>query len=102
MKGTDQIRAEIHPKDTDEKLPCRAVATLYRHCRETAVCQKPDGLRLDAVGNFISSTVLRAAHLELGGVDLDLAVEDDVLPLDRADVTQQVGVEREVGRRSEP
>ena len=40
----------------------------------------------------------RTAHLELGGVDLDLAVEDDVLPLDRADVPQQVGVEREIGR----
>ena len=35
---------------------------------------------------------------ELGGVDLDLAVEDDVLPLDRADMTQQVTVEREVRR----
>ena len=45
---------------------------------------------------------LRPAHLELGGVDLDLAVEDDVLPLDRADVTQQVGVEREVRRRGHP
>ena len=45
---------------------------------------------------------LRAAHLELGGVDLDLAVEHDVLPLDRADVTQQVGVEREVRRRGHP
>ena len=39
---------------------------------------------------------LRLAQLELGVVDLDLAVEDDVLPLDRADMTQQVGVEREV------
>ena len=41
---------------------------------------------------------LRAAHLEPAGVDLDLAVEDDVLPLDRADVAPQVGVEREVRR----
>ena len=32
--------------------------------------------------------LLRLAHLELGGVDLDLAVEDDVLPLDRADMTK--------------
>ena len=35
--------------------------------------------------------LLRLAQLELGGVDLDLAVEDDVLPPDRADKTQQVG-----------
>ena len=45
---------------------------------------------------FALKYTLRASHLELGGVDLDLAVEDDVLPLDRADMTQQVGVEREV------
>ena len=51
-----------------------------------------------AHGNLIQHSLLRAAHLELGGVDLDLAVEDDVLPLDRADVPQQVGVEREIGR----
>ena len=38
---------------------------------------------------------LRAAHLKIGGVDLDLAVEDDVLPLG-ADMAQQVGVQREV------
>ncbi len=47
---------------------------------------------------FVLKYTLRAAHLELGGVDLDLAVEDDVLPLDRADVPQQVGVEREIRR----
>ena len=45
---------------------------------------------------------LRAAHLELGGVDLDFAVEDDVLPLDQADMTQQVGIEREVRRGGNP
>ena len=49
-----------------------------------------------------SKYTLRAARLELGGVDLDLAVEDDVLPLDRADMSQQVGVEREVGRGGNP
>ena len=51
---------------------------------------------------FVLKYTLRAAHLELGGVDLDLAVEDDVLPLDRADMTQQVGVEREVRRGGNP
>ena len=51
---------------------------------------------------FVQKYTLRASHLELGGVDLDLAVEDDVLPLDRADVTQQAGVEREVRRRGQP
>ena len=51
---------------------------------------------------FVLKYTLRAAHLELGGVDLDLAVEDDVLPLDRADVPQQVGVEREVRRGGQP
>ena len=51
---------------------------------------------------FVLKYTLRAAHLELGGVDLDLAVEDDVLPLDRADMTQQVGVEREVRHGGNP
>ena len=51
---------------------------------------------------FVLKYTLRAAHFELGGVDLDLAVEDDVLPLDRADMTQQVGVEREVRRGGNP
>ena len=51
---------------------------------------------------FPTLHTLRAAHFELGGVDLDLAVEDDVLPLDRADMTQQVGVEREVRRGGKP
>ena len=55
-----------------------------------------------ARGKVISVTVLRVAPRELGGVDLDLAVEDDVLPLDRADVPQQVGVEREVRRGGQP
>ena len=49
---------------------------------------------------FVLKYTLRIAHLELGGVDLDLAVEDDVLPLDRADMTPQVWVEREVRRRA--
>ena len=45
---------------------------------------------------FVQKYTPRHAQLELGGVDLDLAVEDDVVPLDRADMRQQVGVEREV------
>ena len=48
---------------------------------------------------FVLKYTLRLAHLELGGVDLDIAVEDDVLPLDRADMTKQVGVERESPER---
>ena len=51
---------------------------------------------------FVQKYTLRLAHLELGGVDFDLAVEDDVLPLDRADMTQQVGVEREVRSGGNP
>ena len=51
---------------------------------------------------FVLWCTLRASHLELGGVDLDLAVEDDVLPLDRADVAQQVGLEREIRRGDQP
>ena len=51
---------------------------------------------------FVLRYTLRASHRELGGVDLDLAVEDDVLPLDRADMPQQVGVEREVRRGGQP
>ena len=51
---------------------------------------------------FVLRYTLRASHLELGGVDLGLAVEDDVLPLDRADMPQQVGVEREVRRGGQP
>jgi hypothetical protein len=46
----------------------------------------------------VQKYTLRHAHLELGGVDLYLAVEDDIVPLDRADMTQQVGVEWEVRR----
>ena len=38
---------------------------------------------------FVLKYTLRVAHLELGGVDLDLAVEDDVLSLDWADMTPQ-------------
>ena len=57
---------------------------------------------LRVLTRFVLKYTLRAAHLELGGVDLDLAVEDDVLPLDRADMTQQVGVEREVRRGGKP
>ena len=66
-----------------------------------AVSGGPRGARLCGVRvptRFVLKYTLRAAHLELGGVDLDLAVEDDVLPLDRADVPQQVGVEREIRR----
>ena len=51
---------------------------------------------------FVLKYTRRLAHLELGGVDLDLAVEDDVLPLDRADMTKPVGVEREVRRGGNP
>ena len=51
---------------------------------------------------FVQKYTLRLAQLELGGVDLDLAVEDDVLPLDRADMTQQVGVKREVRSGGNP
>ena len=58
--------------------------------------------RFRVLTRFVLKYTLRAAHLELGGVDLDLAVEDDVLPLDRADMTQQVGVEREVRRGGNP
>ena len=61
-----------------------------------------DDDRLRVLTRFVLKYTLRAAHLELGGVDLDLAVEDDVLPLDRADMTQQVGVEREVRRGGKP
>ena len=60
------------------------------------------GVVVRVLTRFVLKYTLRAAHLELGGVDLDLAVEDDVLPLDRADMTQQVGVEREVRRGGKP
>ena len=69
----------------------------------TGLCQSPDAAGAPRVlTRFVLKYTLRAAHLELGGVDLDLAVEDDVLPLDRADMTQQVGVEREVRRGGKP
>ena len=38
---------------------------------------------------------------ELVGVDLDFAVQDDVLPLDRADSGDKFGVEREIGCRGD-
>lgn len=37
------------------------------------------------------------ADRELRGVDVDLAVEDDVPRLDRADACDEFGVEREIG-----
>ena len=37
-----------------------------------------------------------------GAIEDVLAVEDDVVPFDRADMTQQVGVEREVRRGGNP
>ena len=46
--------------------------------------------------------MLSTAHPELGGVDFDLAVEDDVFPLDWADVPDGFGIEREVGRGGDP
>ena len=45
------------------------------------------GAEFRVLTRFVLKYTLRAAHLELGGVDLDLAAEDDVLPLDRADMT---------------
>ena len=45
---------------------------------------------------------LSTAHPELGGVDFDLAVENDVFPLDWADVPDGFGIEREVGRGGDP
>ena len=45
---------------------------------------------------------LSTVHPELGGVDCDLTVEDDVFPLDRADVPDEFGVEREVGHGGDP
>ena len=44
---------------------------------------------------FVLKCTLKLAHL-------DLAVEDGVLSLDRADMTQQGGVEREVRRGGHP
>ena len=41
---------------------------------------------LRVLTRFVLKYTLRAAHLELGGVDLDLAVEEDVVPPDRADM----------------
>ena len=41
---------------------------------------------------------LCGAERRVGRGSLDLAVEDDVLPLDRADMTKQVGVEGKVRR----
>ena len=49
MKGTDNIRVEIHAKDTDENY------LAVWQARETV----ENGLRLGVVGNLISTTVLR-------------------------------------------
>ena len=45
---------------------------------------------------------LSTVHPELGGVDFDLAVEDDVFPLDWADVPDEFGIGREFGRGGGP
>ena len=40
---------------------------------------------------FVQKYTRRVAHRERGGVNRDFAVEDDVLPLDRADMTSRSG-----------
>ena len=55
------------------------------------------GSRIRVRARFLLKCTLRTSDPELGGVDLDLAVEDDVAPLDRADAGDEFGVEREVG-----
>ena len=52
--------------------------------------------RIRVLTRFVQKYTLRLTQLELVGGDLAFAVEVDVFPLDRADMTQQVGVEREV------
>ena len=69
---------EIHAKDSDRYKVAKCIQA------EPVFC----GFGRSAHSKVISVSVLRASRLELGGVDLDLAVEDDVLPLDRADMTQ--------------
>ena len=56
-KGTDTIRAVIHAKDTDENY------LAVWQARETV----ENGLRLGAVGNLISTTVLTARPEPSGG-----------------------------------
>ena len=46
---------------------------------------------------FVQKCTLTLADSELVRVDVDLAVQDDVLPLDRTDPGDELGVEREVG-----
>ena len=50
---------------------------------------------------FVQKCTLTIPDAELVGVDLDFAVQDDVLPLDRADSGDKFGVEREVGCRGD-
>ena len=47
---------------------------------------------------FVQKCTLTTPDSELVGVDLDFAVQDDVLPFDWADASDELGVEREVGR----
>ena len=55
-------------------------------------------LGVRVLARFVLKYTLRVAHLELGGVNLDLAVEDDVLPFDRAYMSKQVPVEGKIRR----
>ena len=78
-----------------------AMAAVARVCEPVS----NDGFSVDGessdvrvLARFVLKYTLRAAHLQLGGVNLDLAVEDDVLPFDRAYMSKQVPVEGKIRR----
>ena len=70
IKGTNPIRVEIHGKDSDRYKVANCTQA------QPFVC----GLAYVPHGKIISVSVLRVAQLERGGVNLDFAVVDDVLP----------------------
>ena len=96
----------VAPLTLGLKRGAEGLAYLVRRLRRRHRATTDRGAQVDGVmrvpTRFVLKYTLRVAPRELGGVDLDLAVEDDVLPLDRADVPQQVGVEREVRRGGQP
>ena len=76
--------------------------TTFRGANPTSADLVTCCLACQGTANIRVEMHAKAGGCELGGVDFDLAVEDDVLPLDRARVCEQFWVEREARRGCEP
>ena len=84
--------ADLRPAFRDDTLRMLG-GLLLSHPVTSAI--RADALRVRA--RFVQKCTLTPADSELVGVDIDLAVQDDVLPLDRTDPGDELGIEPEVG-----